>query len=493
MNFRPCIDIHNGQVKQIVGGSLLDQGNQAEENFVSEQDALFYAQLYKNNGIRGGHIILLNPAGSEFYEADKSQAQKALQGYPGGLQIGGGMIADNAKEFLNMGASHVIVTSYVFKNGKINFDNLNQIVNAVGKDRLVLDLSCRKKDGEYYIVTDRWQKFTEVKVTESTLNLLADYCDEFMIHAVDVEGKASGIEKDLVTMLGKWSGIPITYAGGVGSFEDIDMIKELGQNKLDVTIGSALDLFGGNMEFEEVLNRCISNNRNTDTSKITSKSTSGSISESISTSTMNYPHKGSVNFQKELDKLIKRLQTEGKVPTLLLHSCCAPCSSYVIEYLSQHFHLTVFYYNPNISESDEYAKRVVEQKRLINEFPAKYKVSFAEGIYDTENYLKKVKGLEECREGGERCFVCYEMRLRETAKAAKEGGFDYFTTTLSISPLKNSAKLNEIGYNLGMEYGVEYLLSDFKKREGYKRSIELSKEYELYRQNYCGCIFSKNN
>ena len=256
MKFRPCIDIHNGKVKQIVGGSLLDNGNQAEENFVSNQDASFYADLYKNNNITGGHIILLNPVGSEYYEADKMQAKMALKAYPGGLQIGGGMTADNAGDFIDMGASHIIVTSYVFKDGKINFDNLNAIVNAVGKDKLVLDLSCRKKDGEYYIVTDRWQKFTDVKVTKETLDLLADYCDEFMIHAVDVEGKANGIEKQLVEMLGNWSGIPITYAGGVGSFEDMEQIRQLGQNKLDVTVGSALDLFGGNMKFEEVLKKC---------------------------------------------------------------------------------------------------------------------------------------------------------------------------------------------------------------------------------------------
>ena len=207
---------------------------------------------------------------------------------------------------------------------------------------------------------------------------------------------------------------------------------------------------------------------------------------------MFYTEKGSINFQKELDKLILNLQEQGKVPTLLLHSCCAPCSSYVIEYLSQYFHLTVFYYNPNISELEEYKKRVQEQKRLIREFPVKYKVDFLEGIYDNENYCKNVSGIEDCKEGGQRCFVCYDMRLKETAKVAKEGGFDYFTTTLSISPLKNSAKLNEIGHNLELEYGVEYLLSDFKKKEGYKRSIELSKDYNLYRQNYCGCIFSKN-
>jgi len=207
---------------------------------------------------------------------------------------------------------------------------------------------------------------------------------------------------------------------------------------------------------------------------------------------MFYPEKGSINFQKELDKLIIKLQEQNKVPTLLLHSCCAPCSSYVIEYLSQYFHLTVFYYNPNISELEEYKKRVQEQKRLISEFPTKYKVDFLEGTYDNENYNKSVSGLEDCKEGGKRCFVCFDMRLRETAKVAKQGGFDYFTTTLSISPLKNSAKLNEIGHNLGIEYGIEYLLSDFKKKDGYKRSTELSKQYDLYRQNYCGCIFSKN-
>jgi len=190
--------------------------------------------------------------------------------------------------------------------------------------------------------------------------------------------------------------------------------------------------------------------------------------------------------------LIIKIQEQNKVPTLLLHSCCAPCSSYVIEYLSQYFHLTVFYYNPNISELEEYKKRVQEQKRLISEFPTKYKVDFLEGTYDNENYNKSVSGLEDCKEGGKRCFVCFDMRLRETAKVAKQGGFDYFTTTLSISPLKNSAKLNEIGHNLGIEYGIEYLLSDFKKKDGYKRSTELSKQYDLYRQNYCGCIFSKN-
>lgn len=198
------------------------------------------------------------------------------------------------------------------------------------------------------------------------------------------------------------------------------------------------------------------------------------------------------NFQKELDKLISKLQAVGQVPRLLLHSCCAPCSSYCIEYLSQYFYVTVFYYNPNISREEEYKKRVQEEIRFIKEFPTKYPVEFIEGDYDTESFYKIAKGLEKCKEGGERCFKCYELRLKKTAELAKEMAFDYFTTTLTISPLKKSSKLNEIGDRLGEEVGVKYLLSDFKKREGYKRSIELSKEYNLYRQNYCGCVYSQN-
>lgn len=256
MEFRPCIDIHNGSVKQIVGGSLCDTGNQATENFVSTQDGGFFANYYKENGLKGGHIILLNPSTSEYYEATKQQALSALQAYPGGLQIGGGINADNAMEFLDAGASHVIVTSYVFKDGKINYENLNRIKDVVGREHLVLDLSCRKKDGVYYIVTDRWQKFTDVTISYETLDLLASYCDEFLIHAVDVEGKCSGIEKELATMLGNWGKITITYAGGVGSFNDLNTLKTLGKNRLNVTIGSALDLFGGNMEFQKVLEFC---------------------------------------------------------------------------------------------------------------------------------------------------------------------------------------------------------------------------------------------
>ena len=253
MEFRPCIDIHNGKVKQIVGGSLKDEGNQAKENFVSEQDAAFYAHMYKEAKIRGGHIILLNAKDSEYYETTKAQALLALAAYPGGLQVGGGITAENAKEFLDAGASHVIVTSYVFRDGRVDYERLEKLKETVGKEHLVLDLSCRRRDGDYYIVTDRWQKFTEEKVTLSLLNRLKDYCDEFLIHAVDVEGKASGIETELVELLGNWGEIPVTYAGGVGNFTDLEQLKRLGQNRINVTIGSALDLFGGFMRYEEVL------------------------------------------------------------------------------------------------------------------------------------------------------------------------------------------------------------------------------------------------
>lgn len=253
MRFRPCIDIHNGQVKQIVGGSLKDAGDQAQENFVATQDAAFFAKLYQKAGLRGGHIILLNPPSSEYYEATKSQALQALRAYPSGMQIGGGINADNAMEYLNAGASHVIVTSYVFKDGKISYENLEKMVKSVGKEHLVLDLSCRKKDGDYYVVTDRWQKFTDMKLDLDALRELGSYCDEFLIHAVDVEGKAKGIETELVQLLAEYGEIPMTYAGGVGSFKDLDALRQYGKNYLDVTIGSALDLFGGTMEYEKVL------------------------------------------------------------------------------------------------------------------------------------------------------------------------------------------------------------------------------------------------
>ena len=256
MRFRPCIDIHNGCVKQIVGGSLKDVGDSADENFVSDKNAADYAALYKQLNLSGGHIIILNPASSEYYERDVEQAFEALRAWRGGLQIGGGINPNNAAAFLNAGASHVIVTSYVFSNGELNFDNLNKLLNAVGKKQLVLDLSCRKKGGDYYIVTDRWQRFTNLKITKELLCELSDMCDEFLIHAVDSEGKSSGIETGLADILASVDGFPITYAGGIGSYDDLRTLKKIGKNRLDATIGSALDMFGGDLQLEKVLEIC---------------------------------------------------------------------------------------------------------------------------------------------------------------------------------------------------------------------------------------------
>lgn len=197
------------------------------------------------------------------------------------------------------------------------------------------------------------------------------------------------------------------------------------------------------------------------------------------------------NYQKELEKLLEAQEKEGRVPTLFLHSCCAPCSSYVLEYLSNDFKITVFYYNPNIFPAKEYEKRVEEQQRLIREMKTVYPVKFQAGMYEPREFYEAVQGLEKIPEGGERCFACYELRMRRAAQLAKEGGYDYFTTTLSISPLKNAAKINEIGEKLELEYGVRHLPSDFKKKNGYQRSIALSREYGLYRQDYCGCVYSQ--
>ncbi len=256
MEFRPCIDIHNGKVKQIVGGSLQDVGNQARENFVAEQDAAFFAKLYRDAGLKGGHIILLNSVDSEYYEATRKQAMSALNVYPGGLQVGGGITPDNAEDYLKAGASHVIVTSYVFKDGVIHYDRLERMVQTVGREHLVLDLSCRKTADGYLIVTDRWQKLTKERVTPELMDKLSGYCDEFLIHAVDVEGQNRGIERELVSLLGNWQGRPLTYAGGVHNMEDLQLIRQLGRNRLHVTIGSALDLFGGQLKWEDVLAVC---------------------------------------------------------------------------------------------------------------------------------------------------------------------------------------------------------------------------------------------
>ncbi len=256
MKFRPCIDIHNGKVKQIVGGTLKDSDDSAEENFVSEYDAAFYARLYKKLGLSGGHAIILNPASSPFYEKDLDLALSALKEWPNAIQLGGGVNDKNARFFIDAGASHVIVTSFVFSNGQLDEGNLKKLLESVGKKRLVLDLSCRKKDGAYYIVTDRWQKFTELCISPALLERLSLHCDEFLVHAADAEGKAAGIEEELIELLSSIEGFPITYAGGVGSYEDLRRLKKAGKNAVDVTVGSALDIFGGELKMEEVLSIC---------------------------------------------------------------------------------------------------------------------------------------------------------------------------------------------------------------------------------------------
>lgn len=263
MEFRPCIDIHNGKVKQIVGGSLVDDAGAvskekttAKENFVSSYDAAFYAKFYKEHEISGGHVILLNKAGTVEYEATKKEALSALKAYPGGLQVGGGINPTNAKEFLDSGAQAVIVTSYVFADGMIQMGRLQEMVETVGKEHLVLDLSVRRRNGQYYIVTDRWQKYTDTVLDKTLLEHMEKYAVEYLIHAVDVEGKASGIDEELAEILGSYQGIPVTYAGGIHSFSDLEILKTLGNNRVNATIGSALDLFGGNMAFEDVLGFC---------------------------------------------------------------------------------------------------------------------------------------------------------------------------------------------------------------------------------------------
>ena len=253
MKFRPCIDIHNGKVKQIVGSSLKDAHDTAAENFVSDRDAAYFAKIYQKYGLNGGHVILLNGRESSFYGETKRQALLALAAYPGGLQVGGGITAENAAEFLEAGASHVIVTSYVFRGGEILFGNLEQLEKAVGREHIVLDLSCKRRADGYYIVTDRWQKETDIKITPVLFEELSAHCDEFLIHAVDVEGKRSGMEEALLRELAAWRGIPITYAGGVQSLEDLRKLKEIGEGRIDATVGSALSLFGGTLDLDEVV------------------------------------------------------------------------------------------------------------------------------------------------------------------------------------------------------------------------------------------------
>lgn len=253
MEFRPCIDIHNGKVKQIVGGSLKDTGDDLKENFVSDRDAVYYAELYKKAGLKGGHVILLNAKESEAYWSTKDQALQALRHFPGGLQIGGGITPENAKEFLEAGASHVIVTSYVFRDGRILFDRLTELSKMVGKEHLVLDMSCKRTENGYRVTTDRWQKMTEESVDVDFLEKLEKYCDEFLIHAVDVEGKSEGIEEKLIKLLADYDRRPVTYAGGIRDVEDIQKIRMLGKGRIHFTVGSALDIFGGKLAWNDVL------------------------------------------------------------------------------------------------------------------------------------------------------------------------------------------------------------------------------------------------
>jgi phosphoribosylformimino-5-aminoimidazole carboxamide ribotide isomerase len=263
--FRPCIDLHEGKVKQIVGGTLGEAGR-LRTNFVSEKAAAWFAELYKRDGLAGGHVIMLGPG-------NEAEARAALAAFPGGLQIGGGINPDNARSWLDAGASHVIVTSWVFREGRVDWERLGELVQTVGRGRLVLDLSCRKRAGsqirtesldprpstlDYFVVTDRWQKFTELAISPNTLQKLAGSCAEFLVHAVDVEGLCRGIDRELIARLGKWTTLPTTYAGGANSLSALEEVTQLGRGKVDLTIGSALDIFGGTgVKYED----CVKFNR----------------------------------------------------------------------------------------------------------------------------------------------------------------------------------------------------------------------------------------
>jgi phosphoribosylformimino-5-aminoimidazole carboxamide ribotide isomerase len=245
--FRPCIDLRDGRVVQIVGGTLSDDPKAVRTNFVSERPAAWFAELYRKDGLAGGHVIMLGPG-------NEQPAREALSAWPGGLQIGGGVNAGNARAWLDAGASHVIVTSWVFREGRVDWERLKQLVAVTGKERLVLDLSCRKRGQDYYVVTDRWQKFTELAISPETLQSLARSCAEFLVHAVDVEGLCRGIDRELVEKLGQWSPLPATYAGGANALSDLEEVTRLGQGNIHLTIGSALDIFGGtNVRYADVV------------------------------------------------------------------------------------------------------------------------------------------------------------------------------------------------------------------------------------------------
>ena len=247
MRFRPCIDLREGRVVQIVGSSLIDKNSETlKTNFETDRSSEYFAKMYKEDNLPGGHVISLGPG-------NEDAALSALHAFSGGFHIGGGITPQNAITYLDAGASHVIVTSYVFSNGRIDMDKLQLLQGTVGKNRLVLDLSCRKKGSDFWIVTDRWQKFTNVSISPEILNQLADHCDEFLVHGVDVEGKMEGIQTELIEILGENSPIPVTYAGGVKALSDLDLVKELGRNRVDLTIGSALDIFGGSIPYRSVV------------------------------------------------------------------------------------------------------------------------------------------------------------------------------------------------------------------------------------------------
>ncbi len=248
MQFRPCIDLHNGKVKQIVGSTLSDDDpGLLRTNFIAKHPSSWFAKLYKRDRLKGGHIIKLGPGNDE-------AAREALAAWPGAMQIGGGITAANAKEWLDCGASHVIVTSYVFSEGKVNEARLKELVQTVGKKHLVLDLSCRRRGEEYLIVTNRWQNFTDVVISPEIMDKLSSLCDEFLVHAADVEGQCNGIEEALVRRLAQWSTIPVTYAGGVKNLQDLERIRELGGGRLHATVGSALDIFGGTtMKYDDAV------------------------------------------------------------------------------------------------------------------------------------------------------------------------------------------------------------------------------------------------
>lgn len=249
MQFRPCIDLHQGKVKQIIGETLNKEGHDVVENYVSKHDSTYYASMFKEDKLTGGHVIMLG-------EGNKEAAKQALQAYPGGLQIGGGINEANAEEFLEMGASHVIVTSYIFQNGQLMMDRLQRLVERIGKEKLVIDLSCKRKGDSWFVVTDKWTKFSNIEIKEETIRELENYCDEFLIHAADVEGKRGGMDEALVARLADIVSIPTTYAGGVSSLEDLARFKEITAGKLHVTIGSALDIFGGDLTYRDVVNFC---------------------------------------------------------------------------------------------------------------------------------------------------------------------------------------------------------------------------------------------